>query len=445
MARTPDSPPPAAQTHWLILSHCFNMDGSAASQVIADKIPMLMDCGITPIVISAPMGQRAATHPHIQAYSIGPSALRFDARHLISERIGRGFWYRILTALVATVLAPFIVIERIAFGLQNNASWALSAIVLGLGVIRRHKPTVIYSTGGAYSAHWAGYWLQRLTGVAWIAEVHDPMHQPDHVSKNRNTRRIAKTEALICQHANLAWWLTRGAFEGALRRHPELAGRGFWVHCGVKAPERTGASTPPINSGRLQMGHFGSLSKSRNIGTFVEALAALIARRPEIGRELAVNLYGSDLDPVGRAAAAKAGIEHLFVFHGRLAHSAVFEAMGQMDLLLLIHGSVDECSEYIPAKTYEYLWAQKPILACTFDNRELNQLIDEANGYTAPWDNAALISNALELAHQAWRHSTWTPSTKNPIDVETAVHFILCRVAHSLPQALPAPCLQRAS
>jgi glycosyltransferase involved in cell wall biosynthesis len=440
MDRTPDSPLPAAQTHWLILSHCFNMDGSAASQVIADKIPLLMARGIRPIVISAPMGQRATTHRHIQAYSIGPSALRFDARHLISERIGRGFWYRILTALVAIVLAPFIVVERLAFGLQNNASWALSAIVLGLHVIRHHKPTVIYSTGGAYSAHWAGYWLKRLTGVAWIAEVHDPMHQPDHVSTNRNTRRIAKTEALICQHANLAWWLTRGAFEGALLRHAELAGRGFWVHCGVSATANPSAPIQRPNSGRLQVGHFGSLSKSRNIGTFIEALAALINRRPEIAQQILVNLYGSDLDPVGRAAAAKAGIEHLFVFHGRLQHSAVFEAMAQVDLLLLIHGSADECSEYIPAKTYEYLWARRPILACTFDNRELDQLIEEANGYTAPWDNTALISNALEQAHQAWQKGSWKPSTKNPIDVETAVHTILDHVAHSIPQALPTPC-----
>ena len=439
------SPPSSSPTCWLILSHCFNMDGSAASQVIVDKIPLLMAHGITPIVISAPTGQRAMEHPHIQAYSMGPSALRFDARHLISERIGRGFWYRILTALVATVLAPFIVVERIAFGLQNNASWALSAIVLGLRVIRLRQPTVIYSTGGAYSAHWAGYWLKRLTGIAWIAEVHDPMHQPDHVPTNRNTRRIAKTEALICQHANLAWWLTRGAFEGALLRHAELTGRGFWVHCGVSAPAHPSAPTHRPNWGRMQLGHFGSLSKSRNMGAFVEALAALIARRPETAQQIIVNLYGSDLDPVGRAAAAKAGIEHLFVFHGRLKHSAVFEAMAQVDLLLLIHGSADECIEYIPAKTYEYLWAQRPILACTFDNQELDQLIEEANGYTAPWDNTALITNALDKAHQAWQQGSWMPSTKKPITVETAVHTILGHVGQCIPQALPTTCPEHTS
>ena len=426
-----------AGTSWLILSHCFNMDGRAASQVITRKIPLLMARGIVPLVVSAPMGERATLHPHIQAFAVGPGALRFDARHLIHQRWGRGFIYKLFTPLISLVLAPLIVIERLLFGLQNHASWTVSAVVVGWRLIRQHKPAVIYSTGGAYSAHWAGFWLKRFTGVPWIAEIHDPMMLPGQVLNDRNTRRLAKTEALICQHADQAWWLTRAALDSAVLRHPELAPRGFWVHSGANAPA---ASTPPPPARRtdiFHVAHFGSLSTHRNLGAFAQALGLLIQKHPALREYIVVDLFGSDLDALGRTQAAQAGVADLFKFGGRLAHQAVFAAMAQADALLLIHGTTQACSEYIPAKTFEYLWAHRPILGCTFKNPELDQLILERNGYVAAADDPAQIARALEKAYFDWRHDAWHPSTTPPIDVASGMAKIFDRLAHVLPQALP--------
>ena len=433
----PQAPQPNADTCWLILSHCFNMDGRAASQVITRKIPLLMARGIVPLVVSAPMGERATHHPHVQAFAVGPGALRFDARHLIQQRWGRGFIYKLFTLLISLLLAPLIVIERLLFGLQNHASWTVSAVFFGWRLIRQHKPAVIYSTGGAYSAHWAGYWLKRLTGVPWIAEVHDPLILPGQLLNDRNTRRLAKTEALICQHADQAWWLTRAALDSAVLRHPELASRGFWVHSGANAPA---APTPPTPARRIKifhLAHFGSLSAHRNLGTFAQALGLLIQKHPSAREHIVVDLFGSDLDALGRTQTVQAGVADLFKFGGRLAHQAVFAAMTKADVLLLIHGTTLGCSEYIPAKTFEYLWANKPILGCTFKNPELNQLILERNGYVAAADDPAQIARALEKAYFDWRHDAWHPSTMPPIDVESGMNKIFDRLTVSVPQALP--------
>lgn len=446
MSQTTESA--TSSTNWLILSHCFNMDGRAASQVIVDKIGHLIDRGITPIVISAPMGRRATRHPHIKAFSLGPSAIRFDARHLISERFGRGVAYRLLTLLISIVLAPLMLLERVLFGLQNSASWVYSAVFSGLLAIKRYKPRVIYSTGGAYSAHWAAYWLKRLTGIAWIAEIHDPMILPGHAPQNRNERRIARTEALICQHADLAWWLTKGALDSARRRHPELANRGFWVHGGadIQSYKTLDQSMPaPIEKNVFHVRHFGSLSKTRNLAAFAEALGMLLRRRPELREAMVVELFGSDLDPLGRAAAIAQTVEDCFKFRGRLSHEDVLREMARSDLLLLIHGCSDECSEYIPAKTFEYFLADRPILACTFRNPELNDLISARNGYLAPADDAVQIADALEQAYSDWAQAAWTPSATPPIGVNDAVQKILCQLAvavsDALPRAqLPEPC-----
>ena len=75
---------------WLILSHAFNMDGRAASQTITDKIPYLLNAGIEPIVFSAITGIQDQRFPHYQYLAWGPAAFRFDFRHWVANKYGRG-------------------------------------------------------------------------------------------------------------------------------------------------------------------------------------------------------------------------------------------------------------------------------------------------------------------------------------------------------------------
>ena len=111
--------------------------------------------------------------------------------------------------------------------------------------------------------------------------------------------------------------------------------------------------------------------------------------------------------------------------------------MTQASLLLLIHGTTPGCSEYIPAKTFEYFWAQRPILGCTFKNPELDQLIAKRHGYVAAADDSVQIAQTLEKAYLDWRDNRWHPSTTPPIDIESGMTKIFERLAVALPQALP--------
>src|SRR5581483_2622107 len=161
--------------NWLILSHAFNMDGRAASQTITDKIPYLLERGVRPHVLSAVGGAQDRRFPHERIYAWGPSALRFDLRHKFARHVGRGAAYRVLTTLVTLVLAPFLLIERLVFGLSSQSSWSLPAALRGWRIVRRQPIDIVYSTGGAWSAHLAGWLIKKMTGVTWIAEIHDPM------------------------------------------------------------------------------------------------------------------------------------------------------------------------------------------------------------------------------------------------------------------------------
>lgn len=421
--------------YWLILSHCFNMDGRAASQTITDKLPHLADAGIEPIILSGVSGEHDTRFLHYQFVPWGPSGLRFDMRHVIASHIGRGILYKILVGMLGLLLAPFIVIERGLLGWQSQWSWAFPATLRSLWLIRKYKPALLYTTGGAYSAHLAGYWIKRLTGIRWIVEVHDPMVKPGTVPATRDEKMNAHIEGLICKHADLAWWFTDGALEGARSRYPGLGKRGVMILPGVARP----AITAQYQRGeQMILGHFGSLSDTRSLQPVVTAMHALLEKRPETRAVLRVHVYGGAIDRHAKAEIAKYGLDDVFVAFGRLERSPetglsgrdrVLQKMFQADCLLLVHGTISDCREYIPSKLYEYLWTGRPVIALTYQNRQLDALVKRYEGYAAPCDNNGAIAAVLEQAYADWQAGK-LPSPRLPgIGVEQAVERILQEVA----------------
>lgn len=416
--------------HWLILSHCFNMDGRAASQTITDKLPHLMARGIEPVVLSGVSGRQDERITHLRLLPWGPSGLRFDLRHVVAMRVGRGSVYRVITLLISLLLAPFIVLERLLFGLQSHASWALPATFRSLKLIRKYRPTVIYSTGGAYSAHLAGYWLKKLTGLPWIAEIHDPMVR-EWEKADRNARFMAKLEGLICRHADLAWWFTDGALAAARQRHPELGDRGIVVLPGAEPP-RSDASYQRGDT--MAICHFGSLSDTRSLAPVVRALASLLSKAPEMRSFIRVHVYGGSIDGAAAKEIALHNLEDVFIGHGRLEYSPetgrsgreqVVDIMHQADVLLLLHGSIDDCREYIPSKLYEYFWAARPVIALTHLNEQLDKMVQERGGYVAPYIDPEAVENILHKAWQDWRADKLCVGAVPPLGTEQAVVHIM--------------------
>jgi hypothetical protein len=396
-----------SQAYWLILSHSFNQDGQASSQTITDKLPYLKQRRVDFTVLSGVMGTRDKQFHHVKVLPWGPSGFGFDLRQLARQYWGRDWRYRIFSALLSTALLPFVIIERLLFGLQSQASWAPAVVFRCLLLIAKRRPAVIYSTGGAYSAHLAGYWLKKLTGITWLAEVHDPM-VTSKMKNNRNARLVKKIEGYICSDADLAWWFTDQALASAKARHPELGNRGVVVLPGV---ERLPSEAIYQRGEKMVISHFGLLASTRSMLPIVQAVAKLLETKPTIRETLRFHIYGSAIDAEATEAIAKLELSDLFISFGRLEKSPVtgksgrqqvIDLMYQADCLLLLHGNFDECREYIPSKFYEYLWAGRPIIALTHQNPQLDQMLGERNNYLAATDSLSTIVHALETAHKDW-------------------------------------------
>ncbi|GFO54215.1 hypothetical protein GMSM_12220 [Geomonas sp. Red276] len=369
---------------WLVISHAFNMDGRAASLTITDKIPFLIRHGITPVVVSAQTGVRDQVVEHHQVPAISPAGLKFDLRHILKKHFKNQVAYKVVKSLVAVGILPFFILERAFIQLESQWSWFVMAYVKGAELLKTHRPELIYSTGGANSAHLAGYLLARKFGIPWIAELHDPMIHGDWRGSRMAYRWAAWLERLISRHVSAAWWFTEGALARAKERNPELGERGVMIIPGVGQPDF--GDTVYAKREKLHIGHFGSLAETRNMAVVIEALHKLFERRPEYRDLIQIDVFGSRLDPISRKALERFPLPGVIVEHGRLeadpvtgksGRQQVLEAMRRSDLLLLLHGSDPFCEEYIPSKFFEYLWTKRPILGLVWRNPQLERIFAE--------------------------------------------------------------------
>jgi hypothetical protein len=436
---------------WLILSHGFNMDGRAASQTITDKIPYLLEAGVEPTVFSAITGIKDSRFPHYQFLAWGPAAFRFDFRHWIANQYGRGFLYKVLTGTVSILLAPFIGLEKLILGYSSQWSWAMPAFMHGLILARKGKIDLIYSTGGAWSAHLAGYWLKRVTGLPWIVEVHDPLvirkspqDQGFEKPKNRDAQFRQYLEKKICQFSDLVWWFTNGALHYAKVRNPNLNtkknSRGFMLLPGAEPPGGLSAIQSHIYSDKLNLCHFGSLANDRSLSTILEALVTLISKYPESENLIRIHAYGASLDALSASAVKRFGFEDVLLAHGRLesdpltgksGRERVNEKMQSADVLILLHGNDEWCAEYIPSKYYEYLWAGRPIWAITHRNTQLDEMLEERGSYLSHEGDIQGITMALERIWTDWRGQRLIQPKWAPIGVDQAAYKILSEVQNN--------------
>lgn len=284
---------------------------------------------------------------------------------------------------------------------------------------------------GAWSAHAAGWCLNRLTGIRWIAEIHDPLVERQQTqfptllkaySREALTRRLL--EKSICEQADLCWWFTKGALRHASYRNPSIKGPGFFLLPGAQEPR---IRVNYRSSEQLIIGHFGSLSQSRSLSDVIDALAEFLSSFPARRGYVKVHVYGSTLDKQSIKAIERNKVADSVVEHGRVEADRTTGLSGRQrinmmmqtcDYLLLLHGSDPSCSEYIPSKFYEYWWAGRPVLALVHKNLQLESLALSMSDQNRVYRAADERKAGTKMLIDAW--DRWQDGTISKFELKTS-------------------------
>lgn len=248
-------------------------------------------------------------------------------------------------------------------------SWWLGAVPLGLYLIKKYRPEIIWSTHPIATAHLIGLSLSRLTGVPWVADLRDPMVQVDY-PPNPLTRRIYQwIERKTIKHCARAVLTTPGAIKNYKSRFSQIpASRFCLIENGYDEESFATAEASVARRGsenkQIVLVHSGIIyPDERDPVPLFEALAALSQQGLISPENLKVILRATANDEFLLQIIDQYGIGEIVMLAPLISYQDALSEMLTADGLLILQAT--NCNNQIPAKLYEYLRARRPILALT--------------------------------------------------------------------------------
>jgi len=286
-------------------------------------------------------------------------------------------------------------------------SWWLGAVPAGLAMIREHKPDVLWSTFPIATAHAIGHTLQRITGIPWVADFRDPMAQDGYPPEPAVHRAYERIERKTLQNCARAVFTTRGTMGLYAGRYPDLPEERFVVieNGYDEAAFSAAAMGEPRDlndcrmrtrrSGPLVLVHSGTVYESeRDPRPLFSALSGL-KKSGRIGPDtLKLVLRATGCDDYLRGLIGQLEIEDIVTLEPPVGYREALAEMLAADGLLVLQAA--NCNYQVPAKVYEYLRAQRPILALTDAAGDTARTLADAGVDTiAPLDSQAQIAAQL--------------------------------------------------
>ena len=261
-------------------------------------------------------------------------------------------------------------------------TWLGGAIPEGLHNIRKHNIDIILSTFPVATAVLIGYLLHLLSGKPWIIDFRDSMTEEDY-PKDPLTRHIYRwIERKAIQHGSRFIFTAPAAIRMYLDRYPNLSpDQCLLLPNGYDESDFEGLAAEHAVHRQLRLLHSGLIYQwERDPRPFFRALSRLKAEGQLSSDTITIDLRACGAEAEFQKDVEKLGIQDLVHFLPALPYRDSLQDAAEADCLLLLQAAC--CDHQIPAKAYEYLRLNKPILALTTHMGDTAGLLNEAGGAT---------------------------------------------------------------
>jgi glycosyltransferase involved in cell wall biosynthesis len=280
---------------------------------------------------------------------------------------------------------------------DENVSWNLTAAPAAIRLARREQIDVVVTTSPPTSVHLIGAAVKRATGARWIADLRDSIVANPH--RRVESRLVRAKEAtgqsvarLIARYADAVTAVTAPIGDelrelGAERVETIANGCDFEDFAGL----------PYVPGPRFRLTHTGSFFGRRSPRPLLEALARSDA-------DIVARFVG-DFRAADRTWADELGLGDRLEVHPYLPRREVLKLQRDSEaLLLLIPESGGRGRAVLSAKVFEYLAAERPILAAVPPDGAAADLIRETGaGVVVPPDDVEGLREALVRLEGDWR------------------------------------------
>src|SRR5213080_3047718 len=282
---------------------------------------------------------------------------------------------------------------------DENVTWNATAIPKAISIVRHEGIDVVLTTSPPGSVHLIGAAVQKATGAKWVADLRDSIVLHPHRSvEGAGARAKQKARAgvarLVARQADAIVAVSEAIAEET--RAIEPRGRVVTIANGSDFDDFAGLAYS--RGDRFRLTHAGSFFGKRDPRPFLRALA-------ESGLEDVTVRFLGDFRPADREFMESLGLADRVELIDHVPRRESLRLQRDSDaLLLLIPEAGGRGRGVLSGKVFEYLAAERPILAIVPPDGAAAELIRDTNaGIVAAPENVPAIKDALLDLHARWR------------------------------------------
>ncbi|MBN1415811.1 MAG: glycosyltransferase family 4 protein [Bacteroidales bacterium] len=249
-------------------------------------------------------------------------------------------------------------------------AWVPSALKKAREIIAEYDIDVLLTTSPPHSQHIIGMRLKKETGLPWVADFRDPWTSDLRFMRyKKGWRSIIDryVEKRILKRADIVIATTKSATESFRQKAPASCDQTKFK-CIVNGydPDDYNQIKHSSNSEVMTFAYVGSAGPLiSDPSFFFRGLKIAIDRESDLREKVRVQFIGG-LDPQNRALIRELGLKDVIVFLGFFPHQKAIQSIVDSDVLLLFElpvGTNNEPTRVIPSKVFEYIGANRPIMA----------------------------------------------------------------------------------
>lgn len=386
----------------LFIAYLYPPIANSGTQRSIKFVNFLPDFGWEPIVLTV-------EHPPDQ--TLEPALLKEVRPGTRIERVP--FLSHIFAQKIAYSLKAFIPEKRLQGGLEWRlrglwrvpdpwALWRPAAVRRGMEILQAEKIDCIYATGAPWTSFLVAHDIWKKSRLPFVIDYRDLWTSWDAGWDDASSQLLrwwnSHLERRILKDAT-AIVTTTNSFAKVLSK--EVAGLHGNVFCITNGfdPKEFNNSISKINLARnkLNIVYTGVWKDGYSPSALYEAVGILFRKDPALLAQLKITCAGFPPGP-----ASEYDLTDIIQERGRVPHAEAIALMKDATALFLPVAGGNYASGSLPGKLFEYLGAERPIIAAVPEKSEVAKILDEVgNAFrVAPDDINGLASIISSIARR---------------------------------------------
>lgn len=258
----------------------------------------------------------------------------------------------------------------------------------------KDKPQdIIISNGTPHSVHMIAKKLKEKFHQPWLADFRDPWTDVDYFKELNLTRwarkKHHKYESSVLKAADVIMTVSPSwgkLFESKTSTKVEVITNGY------DEDDFKDKSNFSFTDHQIVLRHIGSFNSYRNKPFFWEGIKELNLSEYTVRIELI-----GQVDATVRESIEVNQLQEYVLIRPEVSHNEAIELMQTADGLLLFHGLEGKIKGRIPAKIFEYIAAQRPIIAITQTGTDIANIIEETkSGIVVPFGDKQALRDSIK-------------------------------------------------